>query len=489
MHGALLARIEPGSASLTLRVVTLLPFPAAVIVRPVASTVYLETYGCQMNIADSEIIAGHLAGHGYTKVSDPATADVILLNTCAIREHAEERVVGRLTDLARLKAARPGRLLGICGCMAQHHRAALTARVPALDLIVGPDAYRRLPELLSTAERGRASGDAVTDVRLDPNELYEDLHAARPDDAVRAWITVMRGCDKFCTFCVVPYVRGRERSLPAESILAEVQRAAASGVREVVLLGQTVNAYHDGRASFADLLRRTAEIDGITRIRFTSPHPADMTPELIEVMGAVDEICPQLHLPVQSGSDAVLAGMDRDYTIAAYRELVLRVRAAVPDIALSTDVIVGFPGEEIADFEATCQLLEEIRFDHAYLYKYSRRSMTKAARWEDPIPAEEKSRRLTHVIDLQEAIALERNTRWIGREVEVLVEGPARRPPGHVVGKTAHFTTAVVPGPAEPGTLVTATITSATGHTLVAAPPPGEPELSAAPSETRVAAD
>jgi len=442
-----------------------------------------------MNIADSEIIVGHLASHGYSKVSDPATADVILLNTCAIREHAEERIVGRLTDLARLKATRPERLLGICGCMAQHHRDALTARVPALDLIVGPDGYRRLPALLAAAEENQGRREAVTDVRLDPDELYEDLAVARPDDAVRAWITVMRGCDKFCTFCVVPYVRGRERSLPAEAILAEVERVAASGMCEVVFLGQTVNAYHDGQASFADLLRRTAEVDGITRIRFTSPHPADMTPELIEVMGTVDAICPQLHLPVQSGSDAVLAAMDRGYTIAAYRDLVARIRTAVPGIALSTDIIVGFPGEEIPDFDATCQLLEEIGFDQAYLYKYSRRSLTKAARWEDPIPPEEKSRRLTHIIDLQEAIAAERNARWIGHEVEVLVEGPARRPPGHVVGKTAHFTTAVVPGPAEPGTLVTATITSATGHTLVATGPECAPGLSAATSGTRAAAD
>ena len=440
-----------------------------------------------MNIADSEIIAGHLAGHGYTKVSDPAAADVILLNTCAIREHAEERIVGRLTDLARLKATRPDRLLGICGCMAQHHREALTARVPTLDLIVGPDGYRRLPALLSKAAQSQGRGDAVTDVRLDPNELYEDLAVARPDDAVRAWITIMRGCDKFCTFCVVPYVRGRERSLPADAILAEVERVAARGLSEVVFLGQTVNAYHDGRTSFADLLRQTAEIDGISRIRFTSPHPADMTPELIEAMGTVDAICPQLHLPVQSGSDTVLAAMDRGYTIAAYRDLVARIRATVPGIALSTDIIVGFPGEDIPDFDATCNLLEEIGFDQAYLYKYSRRSLTKAARWDDPIPAEEKSRRLTHIIDLQEAIAATRNARWIGRDVDVLVEGPARRPPGHVVGKTAHFITAVVPGPAEPGTLVTATITSATGHTLVAARPAPAPRLSASTSGTRAA--
>jgi tRNA-2-methylthio-N6-dimethylallyladenosine synthase len=454
----------------------------------VARTVYLETYGCQMNVADSELILGHLGTHGYTAVAAPDAADVILLNTCAIREHAEERIIGRLTDLARLKAAQHDRVLGICGCMAQHHRAALTARVPALDLVVGPDAYRRLPALLSAVTTARG-GAAVTDVRLDPAETYAGLPVARPADSVRAWITVMRGCDKFCTFCVVPYVRGRERSLPAETILADVRRAAAAGTREVVFLGQTVNAYHDGRCSFAELLRRTAEIDGIARIRFTSPHPADVTPELIDVMGSIDAVCPQLHLPVQSGSDRVLAAMERGYTIAAYRDLVARVRATVPDVALSTDVIVGFPGEEPADFDATYRLLEDVRFDQAYLYKYSRRSMTKAAKWPDPIPPEEKGRRLAQVIALQEEVALERNRRWIGRTVEVLVEGPARRPPGHVGGKTPQFTTAIVAGPALPGAFVTATVVDATGHTLIASAEAATQALSRRSSGTSATAD
>jgi tRNA-2-methylthio-N6-dimethylallyladenosine synthase len=445
----------------------------------VARTVYLETYGCQMNIADTELILGHLGTHGYAAVSEPERADVILLNTCAIREHAEERVVGRLTDLARLKAERRDRILGICGCMAQHHRAALTARVPALDLVVGPDAYRRLPDLLDAAAAARGPRGAaqplepLVDVRLDPGETYDDLPAARPAGAVRAWITVMRGCDKFCTFCVVPYVRGRERSLPADAVLAGVRRAAEAGSREVVFLGQTVNAYHDGTCSFAELLRRAAEIEGIARIRFTSPHPADVTPELIHVMATVDKIAPQLHLPVQSGSDSVLRAMERGYTVARYRDLVERVRASIPDVALSTDVIVGFPGEGPADFDATCRLLEEVGFEQAYLYKYSRRTMTKAARWPDPISPEEKGRRLAHVIAIQESISAARNRAWIGREVEVLVEGPARRPQGHVAGKTAQFTTAIVEGPAAPGELVRATVESATAHTLITVGPSG----------------
>jgi tRNA-2-methylthio-N6-dimethylallyladenosine synthase len=454
----------------------------------VVHAIYIETYGCQMNLADSELILGHVAHHGYVHTEDPATADVILLNTCAIREHAEERVVGRLTDLARLKARRDDVVLGMCGCMAQHHRAALAARVPALDLVVGPDAYRRLPALLDAARIARATaasrdvarpprpartGAAVNplvDVRLDPDETYADLHAARTPGAVRAWITIMRGCDKFCSFCVVPYVRGRERSLPADAVLAEVRAAAAAGAREIVFLGQTVNAYRDGRDDLASLLARAADVAGIARLRFTSPHPADMSDALVRAMADIPAVAPQLHLPVQSGSDAVLARMERGYTAAQYRDLVARLRDAVPELALSTDVIVGFPDESLEDFDATVRLMEDIGYDQAFLFKYSARSLTKAAKWTDSVSEDEKSRRLAHVIALQEEIGGVRNRRWIGRTVEVLVEGPARRSPGHVAGKTPQFTTAVLAGHAAPGDVVRAVVTGATAHTLLATP-------------------
>src|SRR5439155_742375 len=328
---------------------------------------------------------------GYTTTDDPAATDVILLTTCAIREHAEERVVGRLTDLARLKARRRDLVLGMCGCMAQHHRAAVAARVPALDLVVGPDAYRRLPTLLAAARAVRA-----------------DAH--------------------------VP-IRGRRR---------------------------------DDACDLAGLLCRAADVPGILRLRFTSPHPADMTPALIAAMAEVPAIAPQLHLPVQSGSDVVLARMERGHTVADYRNLVARLRDGVPEIALSTDVIVGFPGESPADFEATCRLIEEIGYDHAFLFKYSPRTLTKAARWDDSVDEEEKGRRLAHVIALQEQISAARNRRWIGRTVEVLVEGAARRSPGCVAGKTPQFLTTVVAAAAAPGTCLTAVVTGATAHTLIA---------------------
>ncbi|MDX2171082.1 MAG: tRNA (N6-isopentenyl adenosine(37)-C2)-methylthiotransferase MiaB [Deltaproteobacteria bacterium] len=419
-------------------------------------SVYIETYGCQMNVADSELMRGHLARSGYSAASDPAEADVILLNTCAIREHAEERIFGRVGALSQYKLRKPHLQIGLAGCMAQHFKDRLLER---LDFVVGPDGYRRLPELLG--------GDPFADVRLDRDETYADLAPER-GAGVRAWVTVMRGCDKFCTFCIVPYVRGRERSVPADAVLAQVREAAAAGYREVVFLGQTVNAYRDGDSDFGALLRRAAAVEGIARVRFTSPHPSDMRPSTIAAMAECPQICPQLHLPVQSGSDAVLARMERGYTVAEYLDLVERLRDAVPGLALSTDVIVGFPGEREADFEATLGLLRRVRYDSAFMFKYSRRDHTKAGKWEETVDEAEKGRRLEAVIALQERIAAEINAAWVGREVEVLVEGPARRPEGWLAGKTREFKTAVFPaGAAGLGDLVRVRVSDATAHTLI----------------------
>jgi tRNA-2-methylthio-N6-dimethylallyladenosine synthase len=427
--------------------------------------VYIETYGCQMNLADTELLFGHLGRHGYRRTVDPAGADVILINTCAIREHAEARVVGRLGDLMRHKARRPGVQLGVAGCMAQHVRDRLLAQLPFVDFIVGPDGYRRLPELL-----GRATGDPFVDVRLDRTETYADLVPQR-EASIRAWVTIMRGCDKFCTFCVVPYVRGRERSLPADAIIEQVRQLAADGFREVVYLGQTVNAYRAGDVDFAELLRRTAAVEGIARIRFTSPHPADMTTRVIEAMAGCHQVCPQLHLPVQSGSDRVLQRMERGYTVTAYLELVQRLRDAIPDIALSTDVIVGFPGETESDFLATCELMRRVRFDNAFMFKYSARSGTKAGKWPETVSDAEKARRLQAIIVLQEEQSAAINRTLIGTTTEVLVEGPARRGDGWMAGKTPHFKTAVFPATdRHAGELTPVRVTDSTAHTLVCCP-------------------
>jgi tRNA-2-methylthio-N6-dimethylallyladenosine synthase len=427
-------------------------------------TVYIETYGCQMNVADTELMLGHLAAHGYRRTAAPEHADVILLNTCAIREHAEARVVGRLGELARHKRRRPDVRLGVTGCMAQHLREKLRARAPWVDVLVGPDGYRRLPELLRAGD-----GHPHVDLRLDPAETYADLPVAR-EGGVRAWVTVMRGCDRFCTFCIVPYVRGRERSLPGPLLVEQVRALAERGTREIVFLGQTVNAYQDGGWDFAELLRRTAEVPGILRLRFTSPHPAEMSERVIAAMAECPVVAPQLHLPVQAGSDRVLARMARDYTVARYEELVARLRARIPGIALSTDVIVGFPGEDEDDFAATEALLRRVRFDSAFLFKYSPREGTRAWKWGDTVPEEEKAQRLERLIALQETISAEINRTLVGAEAEVLVEGPARRTPGWMAGKSPQLKTVVFPGPARPGDLVRVSVEAATSHTLSGKP-------------------
>jgi tRNA-2-methylthio-N6-dimethylallyladenosine synthase len=307
-------------------------------------------------------------------------------------------------------------------------------------------------------------------VRLDRDETYGDLEPKR-GAGVRAWITVQRGCDKFCTYCVVPYSRGRERSLALDEILAQTRRAVAHGYREVVFLGQTVNSYHDGRADFADLLRAASDIEGLLRIRYTSPHPSDMSERVVRAMADCPKVCPHVHLPLQSGSDRILRAMNRSYTIDRYGQVLSGLRAAVPGLAVSTDIIVGFPGETEEDFEATASYLEKTRYDGAFLFKYSARSDTKAYRWPETVNEEEKGRRLARLIDLQQRISGERNAAWVGREVEVLVEGRGRRDTEQLFGKSAEFKDVVFP---DDGTAVGALrrvrVIGATTQTLVAGP-------------------
>ncbi|HYM79813.1 MAG TPA: tRNA (N6-isopentenyl adenosine(37)-C2)-methylthiotransferase MiaB [Candidatus Limnocylindria bacterium] len=435
---------------------------------------FLETYGCQMNVADSELMAGVLERAGMTLAERPEDADAILINTCAIREHAEQRVLGRLGEFARLKSQRPELIVGVAGCMAQHLRARLLDRARVLDLVVGPDGYRHLPELLR-----QAAGEPVASVRLDRDETYGDLEPKR-GSGVRAWVTVQRGCDKFCTYCVVPYTRGRERSLPMADLLGQVRRAVAEGFTEVVFLGQTVNSYHDGRHDFADLLRATDQVEGLLRIRYTSPHPSDMSERVIAAMAECSKLCPHVHLPLQSASDRILTAMNRTYTFDHYRELVDRLRAAIPRLALTTDIIVGFPDESEEDFERTAHAMREIRYDSAFLFKYSSRPDTKAHRWAETVSEQEKGRRLERLLTQQHQISAEINQSWVGREVEVLVEGPGRRDPGQLYGKSAHFKTVVFADDGSAaGTLQRVRVIGATPITLVgeAALVPRTPEL------------
>jgi len=431
--------------------------------------VFLETYGCQMNVADSELMAGVLERGGMTLVDRAEDADAVIVNTCAIREHAEQRVIGRLGDFARLKKQKPQLVVGVAGCMAQHLRKRLLDDARVLDLVVGPDGYRRLPELLR-----EAAGEPVAHVRLDRDETYGDLEPKR-GAGVRAWITAQRGCDKFCTYCVVPYTRGRERSLPLGDLLRQVRDAVEAGYREVVYLGQTVNSYHDGTHDFADLLRATDAVEGLLRIRFTSPHPSDMSDRVIAAMAECEKVAPQVHLPLQSGSDRILESMNRTYTMAQYRDVVARLRDAIPGLALSTDLIVGFPGETEDDYQATANYMREVRWDSAFLFKYSARPDTKAWRREETVSEEEKGRRLTALIDLQNSISAEINDGMVGRTVEVLVEGRGKRD-GQLFGRSADFKNVVFADDGTPpGALARVRVLGSTSQTLigeVAAPAP-----------------
>lgn len=432
--------------------------------------VYIETYGCQMNVSDSELMGGILMGHGYTVARQPEEADVILVNTCAVREKAEERVLGRVATLNGIKNRRPEVVIGVCGCMAEHLRDKITERAPYVDLVIGPDAYRRLPQLV--AQASEQSEDPVIDVRLDRRETYEGITPVR-EEGVAGWITIQRGCDKFCTFCIVPFTRGRERGVPPREILRQARALAERGIKEVTLLGQTVNSYRYEGVDFADLLTAVAAIEGIERIRFTSPYPVDFTPKLIETMAREPKVCKYIHLPVQSASDPMLKEMRRGYTIGEYRKLVADLRAAMPDIALSTDIIVGFPGESDEDFELTMALVREVRYDFAYTFKYSEREGTFAhKRIPDDIPEALKGSRLKALIALQESICAEKTRAYIGRTVDVLLEGDSRKSADDWVGRTDTFKTTIVPKTpgTQAGQVVSVTIRDATSHTLLGDP-------------------
>jgi tRNA-2-methylthio-N6-dimethylallyladenosine synthase len=433
--------------------------------------VFIETYGCQMNEADSEVMAGVLAGGGFSLAEMPADADVILVNTCSVRGSAEDRVFGRLAELSKIKLTRPGVLLGVCGCMSKRLGNRILERAPYVDLLAGPDSYRRLPDLIRAA-----SAEPALDLRLEASEDYTGLDPVRAK-GVGAWVTVMRGCDKFCAFCVVPFVRGRERSVPSGEVMRQVRGLAGEGFKEVTLLGQTVNSYRWNGEDFAELLRMVASVPGILRVRFTAPHPVDFSDGLIEAMTYVEAVCPHVHLPLQSGSDAVLEHMRRGYTSSEYLELVGRLRNAIPGVAITTDILVGFPGETEDDHRATCDMMREVRFDSAFTFRYSPREGTYAFRkLADDVSDEDKRRRLSEVIELQETISREVNASAVGCEVEVLVEGRSKRREGQLFGRTATFKTTVFADDGSPaGAMVRVAVEDATSHTLLGRAVSGRP--------------
>jgi len=423
--------------------------------------VYIETYGCQMNLADTEIVLSILSQAGYTQTTNIAESDVVLVNTCAVRDNAEQRVFGRIGMFRQYKKKNSGVVVGALGCMAEHLRQELFDD-DAVDFVVGPDEYRKLPSIIEAAQAGE-KGIAV---RLSRVETYEDIIPLRTD-GISAWIAIMRGCNNFCSYCVVPFTRGRERSRSLNGIVQEVERLSLQGFKEVTLLGQNVNSYHDGTKDFADLLDRVARIDRTMRIRFTTSHPYDMSDKLIDTIALHSNICNFIHLPLQSGSNRILKLMNRAYTIEHYQRLVSKIREHIPSVALSTDIIAGFPMETEDDHRRTLEALEEIQFDGAFTFKYSPRKRTKACSLNDDVPEEEKIRRLNEIIELQRAISLRLNEAMIGKTVEVLVEGTSKKSENEYCGRTDTNKMVVFPHSTEkPGDYLTLTINHVNAATL-----------------------
>ncbi len=409
-------------------------------------TYHIETFGCQMNEHDSEGIAGILAQFGMSPVDSPSQADVIVMNTCSVREKPHRRVFSRLGDYNKLKRARRDMMIIVAGCMAQLIPDDIKRRAPHVDLIVGPSSYAQLEQ----AVRDRMESSGETDVLLDRCDPNEPIPFHR-EGGLRAWVNVMFGCDNYCAYCIVPYARGPEVSREPGAIIDEIEALAAGETVEVTLLGQNVNSYGRGidpPIDFADLLARANAVEGIERIRFTTSHPKDLSPKLIGRMAELPKVCEHLHLPIQAGSDAVLARMGRKHTRDEYLALVAAVREAIPDIAITTDVMAGFPGETREQFEETLSLFGEVRYDQAFMFKYNDRPGTRASEMDDKIPEDEKQERFLRLADLQNRVAGEVNAALVGREYEVLVDGPDEREPEKVRGRTRQNKLMIFPGDA-----------------------------------------
>jgi len=423
--------------------------------------VYVETYGCQMNVADTEIVLGIMNKSGYLPTQTMDDADVVLLNTCSIREHAEEKIHQRLSVIRKQKHENPNLVIGVLGCMAERLRTNLLEK-HKVDVVVGPDNYRKLPQLLD----GALSGTQGIGVQLSRTETYDDITPFR-SAGISAWISVMRGCNKFCTFCIVPFTRGRERSRSLISVVNEVTHLVEQGFREVTLLGQNVNSYRNEKYDFSDLLAAVADVDSKLRVRFTTSHPEDLSDKLIYTIADHDNLCKYIHLPVQSGSDRVLKAMNRTYTRQHYLELVEKIRKKIPGAALSTDIITGFPTETEGEHRETLSLLEEARYDGAYMFKYSPREGTPAHKLGDGVSDETKTRRLNEIISLQQEISYEINQSIIGRIVEVMVDGTSKKSASQLSGRTDTNKTTVFPSNNfVPGDLAKVKIDRASSATL-----------------------
>jgi tRNA-2-methylthio-N6-dimethylallyladenosine synthase len=439
---------------------------------------YLESYGCQMNFSDSEVVASILAQDGYSTTRNIAEADLVLINTCSIRDNAEQRVRNRLTEFQHHKQQNPELVVGILGCMAERLKKNLLEEEKLVDIVAGPDAYRDLPNLISEV----GTGQKAVNVLLSREETYADISPVRLDQGgISAFVTIMRGCDNMCSFCVVPFTRGRERSRDPKSIVAECHDLFNKGYREVTLLGQNVDSYRwnlsskgelknptEAAMNFAQLLQAVANVSPLLRVRFSTSHPKDMTDDVLEVIASNHNVCNYIHLPVQSGNTEVLYRMNRGYTREWYLERIEAIHRIIPDCAISTDIITGFCGETDAEHRDTVSLMEKVQFDYAYMFKYSERPKTLAERkFEDDVPEEIKGKRLTEIIELQTAHSLAANERQVGTIQEVLVEGPSKRSELQFCGRNSRNSMVVFDRKqAEKGSYVQVKITGCTSATL-----------------------
>ena len=431
---------------------------------------YIETYGCQMNFSDSEIVGTIMIKNGCLMTDDINSADIILINTCSIRENAENRIFNRLNEINSLKHRKPDLVVGILGCMAERMKEELIEKAPMVDIIVGPDNYRNIPSFVDNIREGQKS----VQTQLSDEETYEDIEPVRIDsNGVTAFLSIMRGCENYCSYCVVPYTRGKERSRNPKTILAEAQHLFNSGYREVTLLGQNVNSYHwkndDVEVNFSKLLASVAEIDDKLRVRFATSHPKDLSDELLVTMQKYHNICKYIHLPLQAGSSNTLKRMNRKYTREWYLNRIDAIRRHIPECAIGTDIIAGFCGETEEDFKETLEVMKIVGYDYAYMFKYSERPGTLAARhYDNDVPEDVKSRRLTEIINLQQTLSLESNKKDVGKTFEVLVEGFSKRNKSEWYGRNSQNKVIIFASDdAKPGDYVDVTVDDCTAATLI----------------------